>query len=186
LYSLRYETYGGNRIPEIKQLLRANKVREDRVKLLDVIFDYAGTAKRTKEVSFGGSDLFTGIVTMVKGSVTQVENALTQHKPMMAKTIEEAKTGRLMESRYPAATSVPVFQQTGNAQQQPGTIPAVRELIILMLGGATYEEAAYVANVNNSPAMGSAPQFKVLLGGTFLHNSKTFLEELSTLGSTGL
>jgi exosome complex RNA-binding protein Csl4 len=194
LYALRYETHGGNRIPEIKQLLRASRVTEDRVKLLDIILDYAGTARRTKEMLYGaGSDLFSGIVTMVKGvaQTSGVENVLTQHKPMLAKTLEEIRTGRLPESKYPSATSNASSGGMGSTSGYGGPsasppptanmVPPAKEVIVLILGGATFEEAAYVATLNNVPAIGTNPPFKVLLGGTSILNSRSFLSELGSL-----
>ena len=62
LYALRYETHGGNRIAELKQLLRTH-VREDKVKLIDALLNYAGNARRSNPSDlFGGnSDFFKAI-----------------------------------------------------------------------------------------------------------------------------
>lgn len=43
-----------------------------------------------------------------------------------------------------------------------------------MLGGVTYEEACKVAELN-----ASLPSGNVVLGGSFVHNSTSFLEELN-------
>ena len=61
------------------------------------------------------------------------------------------------------------------------TVPAAREVVVLILGGATFEEAAYVGSINALPAIGTSPPFKVLLGGTSTLNTRTFLSELAML-----
>lgn len=45
---------------------------------------------------------------------------------------------------------------------------------MFMLGGATYEEASKIAELNASLPFGN-----VILGGSFIHNSTSFLEELN-------
>ena len=44
---------------------------------------------------------------------------------------------------------------------------------MFMIGGVTYEEAKMVAQVN-----ASVPGGRVVLGGTAVHNSTTFLDEV--------
>lgn len=48
------------------------------------------------------------------------------------------------------------------------------QVIVFMVGGVTYEEACKVAELNASLSSGN-----VLLGGSFIHNSTSFLEELN-------
>ena len=44
---------------------------------------------------------------------------------------------------------------------------------MFVVGGATYEEAKMVAQIN-----ASSPGMRVVLGGTTVHNSASFLEEV--------
>lgn len=48
------------------------------------------------------------------------------------------------------------------------------QVIVFMVGGVTYEEACKVAELN-----ASLPSGNVVLGGSFVHNSTSFLEELN-------
>ncbi|KAI9751388.1 MAG: vacuolar protein sorting-associated protein 45 [Lichina confinis] len=48
-----------------------------------------------------------------------------------------------------------------------------QDIIIFMLGGTTYEEAKTIAQVN-----ASSPGIRVVLGGTTVHNSTTFIEDV--------
>lgn len=48
------------------------------------------------------------------------------------------------------------------------------QVIVFIVGGVTYEEASKVAELN-----ASLPSGNVVLGGSFVHNSTSFLEELN-------
>ena len=49
------------------------------------------------------------------------------------------------------------------------------EVIVFMIGGVTYEESLAVHQANSS-----VPGVRVLLGGTCVHNSRSFLDEVLT------
>ena len=49
------------------------------------------------------------------------------------------------------------------------------EVIVFMIGGVTYEESLAVHQVNST-----VPGVRVLLGGTCIHNSRSFLDEVLT------
>ena len=81
-----------------------------------------------------------------------------------------------------------------------GSAPRFSTVVVFIVGGCTYDEAAIVAGINAGTisiggAAGSAgsaaaaapatPPFRVILGGTAIHNSKTFLAELQALASGG-
>ena len=46
-----------------------------------------------------------------------------------------------------------------------------QDVIVFIIGGATYEEARTVALLNQEPATGSTGGARLLLGGTCVHNS---------------
>jgi vacuolar protein sorting-associated protein 45 len=48
------------------------------------------------------------------------------------------------------------------------------EVIVFIIGGVTYEEATKVAELN-----AALPHATVVLGGTCIHNSTSFLDELA-------
>ena len=79
----------------------------------------------------------------------------------MEVTLQNLIKGRLKELQYP-------FLEGGaHIRDKP------QEIMIVMVGGVTYEEAKMVAQVN-----ASSPGVRVVLGGTTIHNSTTFLEEI--------
>lgn len=71
--------------------------------------------------------------------------------------------GTLKESEF-VATDLHYFKERPN------------EIIVFILGGATYEEAKEIGVLNREK------NANILIGGTFVHNSKTFLAEISNVG----
>ena len=49
-----------------------------------------------------------------------------------------------------------------------------QDVIVFIIGGATYEEARTVALLNQEPASGSTGGARLLLGGTCVHNSMRY------------
>lgn len=81
-------------------------------------------------------------------------NVYTQHQPHIINLIDLINKGKLKESEYPTTIS------PANFNYRP------TEIIIFMVGGATFEEAREIATLNNQA---------VFLGATTIHNTKTFL-----------
>jgi vacuolar protein sorting-associated protein 45 len=52
----------------------------------------------------------------------------------------------------------------------------VEDIIVFIIGGVTYEESLCVHQLNRSTSHGG---IRIVLGGTTVHNSKSFLEEVS-------
>lgn len=90
-----------------------------------------------------------------------VDNVYTQHSPRLEVTLQELIKGRLKEAQYPFVDG------GGSTRDKP------QDIIVFMVGGATYEEAKLVATVN-----ASVPGIRVVLGGTCVHNSHSFLDEV--------
>jgi vacuolar protein sorting-associated protein 45 len=88
-----------------------------------------------------------------------VENVYTQHTPHMGETIDLLLKGRLKDTTHPFVdgTAVP---QTGVNRERP------QDIIVFFVGGTTYEEARYVAQLN-----ASTPGVRIVLGGTTVHNT---------------
>ncbi len=49
-----------------------------------------------------------------------------------------------------------------------------QDIVVFMVGGITYEEALAVQNINKA-----TPGVRIVLGGTTVHNSQTYLEEVA-------
>src|SRR5262245_11909415 len=105
---------------------------------------------------------------MLVCDVQGVENVYTQHVPYMAKILDQLAKGRLRDSEFPTIPANPKAR-TALVSTNGTIIPRMREVVVFIVGGATYEEARYVAQWNagrmQSPttatASGPNPPFQV-------------------------
>ncbi|KAF6241540.1 hypothetical protein HO173_000251 [Letharia columbiana] len=166
LYSLRYEKHPSNALPMLLDLLTAaGNVPVRRVDLVSRLLAYhqslqpAPTAGGFSDL-FESSSIFSGARDRFKG-LKGVENVYTQHSPRLEATLQNMIKARLKEQQYP------FVEGGGTTRDKP------QDIIVFIVGGATYEEAKMVAQVN-----ASSPGVRVVLGATSIHNSTTFLEEV--------
>ncbi|OJJ43747.1 hypothetical protein ASPZODRAFT_135767 [Penicilliopsis zonata CBS 506.65] len=166
LYAIRYEKQPSNALPVLLDLLvTAGNVPSHRVNIVSKLLAYHHSLQ-APPVAGGFTDLFestsffSGARDRFKG-LKGVENVYTQHSPRLEVTLQNLIKGRLKELQYP------FLEGGGHTRDKP------QDIIIFMVGGATYEEAKMVAQVN-----ASSPGVRVVLGGTSIQNSTTFLEEV--------
>lgn len=91
-----------------------------------------------------------------------VENIYTQHTPLLKDTLEDLIKGKLRENLYPTL---------GGDDGAYGRRP--QDIFVFIVGGATYEEAQCVHQINQA-----YPGVRIVLGGTTVHNSSSFFEEV--------
>ncbi|XP_041972438.1 vacuolar protein sorting-associated protein 45 [Aricia agestis] len=157
LYGLRYEKHAGAELPSLVEALKARSADAARDAVL--VLEHCGAHARQSDL-FGLQDAAKITKRLFKG-LKGVENIYTQHSPLLRDTLEEALRGRLREQHYPTLG---------------GAAPQARpqDLIVFIVGGCTYEEALCVQQLRRAhPA-------RVLLGGTTVHNSASFLQEVRT------
>ncbi|KAM5452079.1 vacuolar protein sorting-associated protein 45 [Microsporum audouinii] len=166
LYAIRYEKQPSNTLPVLLDLLTAaGNVPPHKINIIPKLLAYYHSLQ-APPVAGGFSDLFesasflTGARDRFKG-LKGVENVYTQHSPRLEVTLQNLIKGRLKEPQYP------FLEGGGHTRDKP------QDIIIFMVGGVTYEEAKMVAQVN-----ASSPGIRVVLGGTCIHNSTTFLDEV--------
>jgi vacuolar protein sorting-associated protein 45 len=156
LYLIKYEQY--QEIQELKSALSAAGV--EKLYRLDLILQYAGEAKRASGL-FSQGGLLHQFNKSLLSSVRGVENVYTQHVPALQYILESIAKNKIKESSFPPLISV------SSNQAKPS------EVIVFIVGGATYEEALTVSQFNNTN-----PSMRVLLGGSCVHNSLSFLDEI--------
>ncbi|KAG0145717.1 hypothetical protein CROQUDRAFT_78586 [Cronartium quercuum f. sp. fusiforme G11] len=187
LYALRYQKFGGNAIIAIVDLLQQNGIPEQDARLVYVILHFAGADERQDDL-FANSNFFSRGKSALKG-LKGVENVYTQHTPPLLETIEQLLKGRLRDGYPFLEGQQQPLQNAGN-----GSVQMMRptELIVFVIGGTTYEEARSIALLNERLSTsqgftGPGPQpqtgARVILGGTFVHNSHTFLDLLRDLSN---
>ncbi|POW07876.1 hypothetical protein PSTT_07955 [Puccinia striiformis] len=197
LYALRYQKFNGNNILSIIDLLKEYSIPEEDTKLIYILLNFSGVDKRQTDL-FNNSNFFSRSKSVLKG-LKGVENVYTQHNPPLIETIELLLKGKLKELNFPFLDSSSESSQhqqedlhrssSNNSQNLP--IRPI-ELMVFVVGGTTYEEARSVALLNERLATGQGfsgpgpqpqPGARVILGGTCVHNSKTFLDWLRDIGT---
>jgi len=166
LYSLRYDKHPSNALPSLVDLLSAaGDVPQRRIDLVAKLLAYHSSLQQT-QVAGGISDMFesagifSGARDRFKG-LKGVENVYTQHSPRLELTLQNLIKGRLREQQYP------FVEGGGSTRDKP------QDIILFIVGGVTFEEAKTVSQIN-----ASSPGIRIVLGGTAVHNSTTFLEEM--------
>lgn len=155
LFIIRYESY--DEIREIKKVLLENRVSESQVMHLDSMLEYAGESKRAPGLFTQGgiTEKFTKVFTQQ----TDVANVYTQHQPILSGILDSIVKGKLKDSSFPFVSN--------SASNRPS------DIFVYIVGGVTFEEAAKVAEFNIAN-----PTMRVVLGGSCIHNSTTFLQEI--------
>ncbi|KAI1468184.1 Sec1-like protein [Daldinia caldariorum] len=165
LYALRYEKHPSNSLAMLVDLLTAaGGVPARQSDLIAKLLIYHHSLQQSQAAGgiadiFESGGIFSG-ARAIKG-LKGVENVYTQHSPHLETTLQNLIKGKLREQQYP------FLEGGGTTRDKP------QDIIVFLIGGATYEEAKTVASIN-----ASSPGIRVVLGGTNVHNAATFLEEV--------
>jgi vacuolar protein sorting-associated protein 45 len=164
LYALRYEKHPSNALPLLVDLLSAvADLSHRKISIISQLLAYHDSLLPVQGQGgdlFEGDSIFSRPLRGFKG-LKGVENVYTQHSPRLETTLQDMIKGKLPERKYP-------FVEGGGTTKDKS-----QDIIVFMIGGTTYEEAKLVAQMN-----ASSPGVRVVLGGTGIHNSTTFLEEV--------
>jgi vacuolar protein sorting-associated protein 45 len=166
IYALRYE--GDTNVAKFKNILKRDEVKQEYIDFIDIVLQYAGKKRRSPFLFGKGNDLLTNALNIFKSNFKDVKNVFTQHKSCMHNMIEQMVKGKLSEVEFPYSTQSPTNSKT-------------TDIIIFIIGGATYQEAKEVAEF-----IARSPDFNVILGGTIIHNSKSFIGEATEVKEYGL
>ncbi|TNM92675.1 hypothetical protein fugu_018077 [Takifugu bimaculatus] len=163
LYALRYERHSSSILPALMDELSKRGVSERHRRMVKSVVEYGG--KRVR-----GSDLITAtdavaITKQFFKGFSGVENVYTQHQPLLNDTLDQLIKGRLKDSQFP-------YLGASSLRDRP------QDIIVFIIGGATFEEALSVYNLNRS-----SPGVRIVLGGSSIHNTNSFLEEV--MSATG-
>ncbi|XP_048086392.1 LOW QUALITY PROTEIN: vacuolar protein sorting-associated protein 45 [Alosa alosa] len=138
---------------------------DNTAKMVQSMVEYGG--KRVR-----GTDLITptdavAITKQFFKGLKGVENVYTQHQPLLHDTLDQLIKGRLKDSQFP-------YLGPSSLRDRP------QDIIVFVIGGATYEEALTVYNLNRT-----MPGVRIVLGGTTIHNTTSFMEEVRSTTSGG-
>ncbi|EMC97040.1 hypothetical protein BAUCODRAFT_32783 [Baudoinia panamericana UAMH 10762] len=169
IYALRYANHASNHTPALMDLLAvAGGVSRYRINLIPKLLAYASSvhAASTEGAPMPAlfqpaQNIFSEARSRINRGLRGVENVYTQHSPRLENTLQDLIKGRLSMTAYPFVDG------GGQTRDKP------QDVIVFMVGGATYEEAKMVAQIN-----ATSPGVRVVLGGTDVLNSARFLDEV--------
>ena len=158
LYLIRYEN--ADDASNFKRILSEQGLLTKSLETIDALMSYAGNGKRADGL-FSGGGLISQLSKNLKSSISGVDNVYTQHVPVLYHIIDSILKNTLSNSNYPII-------QGNNANIRP------TEVVIFMVGGVTMEEATKVSELNAANS-----NIKIILGGSTIHNSTSFLKEVA-------
>ncbi|PFH37271.1 Sec1 family protein [Besnoitia besnoiti] len=171
LVSLRYE--GDPRIQELTDGLRRAGIDEEEILLVSAMTQYAGRHVRSADLFSNRNFLAVARNTLQRG-LKGTSNVYTQHRSLLSSTVESLIKGRLSNEHYPVSPPVEYGAAAAPHLLQPSR-EKPQTVVVFMVGGATFEEARDMRDLSKLTGC------TVLLGGTTIHNSRSFLADLSQL-----
>uniref|UniRef100_A0A1I7W251 Vacuolar protein sorting-associated protein 45 n=1 Tax=Loa loa TaxID=7209 RepID=A0A1I7W251_LOALO len=156
LYALRFENHANSDIHGLVQLLRRKGVSNQNIKVIRAVLDFGGSARRQNDL-FGGTAIAM-TKRFIKG-LKGVENIYTQHEPYITELIDSLSKGRLSDTAYPYVLP-PLQNCTDN-------------IILFVIGGATYEESRAVYMGNQRGRISPGPPNIILLSTAMLNSTRT-------------
>ncbi|RYG52149.1 hypothetical protein EON67_01850 [archaeon] len=181
VFTLRYEKTRPEKVREVRSLMETRGVlKHSEMAYVDWLLAFGGANVRTGDL-FGeaSTSALNKFVSAIK-PMADVENVYTQHQPAMLSLLSDVAKNKLKPAVYPfTATETPMKYNT---------------VIVFVVGGVTYEEAAMVAAINAGMLSVTEkrvlptpvpPPFRVVLGGTNIQNSASFMAELQQMQAAG-
>lgn len=158
LYALRYENLAN--LHMLLQAMSKGGVPPNSIQLVKSLLRYGGTKSRGPGL-FNSSDIMSRVTKNLVGAVQGIDNVYSQHEPLLMHTLQNLLKGKLSTRDYPVAS---------------GTASETDDILVFMVGGITYEEAYKIAEFNKTSRV------QIVLAGSTVHNSTSFLDELKTTG----
>lgn len=165
LYALKYQENSNSDITGLVDALKKKGVPQPTYEMVYRVLEYATPQEETTNSNIATQKAVVKITKRIFKDLKGVENVYTQHSPALKDILEELMKGRLKETSYP-------FLHSPHGNSPPNR--RVQDVIVFMVGGTTYEESLTVHMLNKS-----FPGVRFVLGGTTVHNSTSFLEEVS-------
>lgn len=203
LYGLRYQSNSNSQLPFLVDLLATTtsggaRQRDIKAIVQTVLEKYAGQAQRQEPLYAKETGFFARAQTSIAKGLKGVDNVYTQHTPLLERTLSSLIKGRLRRATHPYMDpgdgSLPSWAAGNGAGGNtpgvgggPGSEADVpqderpQDIIVFMVGGATYEEARLVAEINASTS-----GVRVVLGTTDVLSSSEFLDVMETMSKAWL
>lgn len=177
LFFLRHEKKYPELCSRLRQMLVEKPGYAPYTVVLDSILAYAGQDKRRMDPNWKSDSIFSKGFRRANNNLA----AYMRYETVMEHVLEQLARGKLGKDTFEYASM----------EMPAGKISNV---IVFYIGGATYDEAHKVHLINTgkhpicsisgdgTSSKGSAtPPFNIIIGGTTMHNTKTFIKEVVEL-----
>ena len=181
LYALHYERHANNDLAALQAQLRRRGVPDAYVQAVNDLLAFGGQAQRTSDL-FGNMTTMSIAKKLIKG-LKGVENIYTQHTPYLKTIVDDLVRARLKDNQYAflglSAQHTQQLTQNVCALSFHSLLQAaqmrVRDVVVFVVGGVTYEESACVHALNQTYG---AQGVRIVLGGTHVLNARAFIDEI--------
>ncbi|OQV12852.1 Vacuolar protein sorting-associated protein 45 [Hypsibius exemplaris] len=160
LYTLRFEKDPNRDSHTFAEMLRKKGLPERWLQLPDKLARFGGSRFRLTDLFHSETVSADAFMRRLTKGIRGVENIYTQHVPLVKDLVDQLIKNRLKEPAYPYLGGVEL-------KERP------QDIFVFVLGGMTYEEGYAIHELNKAN-----PSCRVCIGGTTIHNAKSFLEEL--------
>lgn len=133
LFALRFETQSSAVRGVVALLRRRGGERESR--MVTTLVRHAGSNVRKGSLFPEAANLTSNLTGKLFKGLKGVENVYTQHSPLLKQIAEDCVRSKLKASSFPSLGSTDPSVQ-------------IRTVVVFVVGGFTYEEAAAVAQLN--------------------------------------
>ena len=191
LYALRYEAEAN--MDELTARLVRGGVSADDASKVPLLLRYSNAHNRAVDL-YSNSTLWSRAASSVKRGIRGVQNIFQEHSPYLVSVLDAAAKGKLKDTQFPlileslatpsSAAGGAASMVAGAAGQGVSAAAAAaaatakpNEIIVFIVGGATFEEAVHVARINRA----SGGALRVILGGTTVLNTTLFVNNLNAL-----
>jgi vacuolar protein sorting-associated protein 45 len=156
LFAIRYEEDNFS-LNTLKQVMKENNL-SDYLNYIDQLIKYSGHAKRNCDL-LNNKDFLSKHLGKISSAFKDIPNVFTQHTSLLF---------NLMKKLLEKGGKVNEIDTLNNYSK----LEKFNKIIVLSLGGATYEEARDMTNLSKSN------KIEIVYGGTNMINSKLFLQIL--------
>ncbi|CXH96225.1 vacuolar protein sorting-associated protein 45, putative [Plasmodium berghei] len=163
LYSLKYEDK--EHIDIIKKELQKRNIEKDQISLIDSLMIYSNDKNRKNNI-FKEQTFLDYAKTTITRTIKGASNVFTLHKSYIYYLIDDIIKFKLDTSIY---TTTNLLNIAPNMNKQ------INSIIVFIIGGATYEEYRDVQDLSKKY------NINIVLGGTQIHNSQSFLADVLQL-----
>ena len=115
---------------------------------------------------FGNKTFFSGVKKFLSSGLDNIENVYTRYRPKLATILDNLLKNKLPTNDFPFV------------ENHGGRSKVLEHVTVFIVGGVTYQEAALVAQINK------ARSFNILLGGSCIHNSTSYIDDVLGLATT--